>query len=38
MNAETYILISWFGGVVFGYAVGFLFARGIYRSPTWPHS
>jgi hypothetical protein len=32
-----YLAIMWFGGMVFGYAVGFFVARGIYRKPTWPH-
>jgi hypothetical protein len=34
MSAETALLIGMFSGVMFGYSVGFLFARALYRKPA----
>lgn len=31
------LLIGIFCGLILGYAAGFLVARGIYRSKTWPY-
>jgi len=36
IDAETALLIGVMCGLAMGYPVGFLFARGLYRSRTWP--
>jgi hypothetical protein len=33
---DIYLMIEFFAGTLFGYSVGFIVARGIYRKPTWP--
>lgn len=31
------LIIMFVAGAAFGYTVGFMMSRSIYRSPTWPH-
>jgi hypothetical protein len=35
LDPEATLLIGMFCGTMFGYALGFLIARSIYRSKTW---
>lgn len=37
MDVLMALPIMLLAGAVFGYSVGFLLARSIYRRPTWPH-
>lgn len=36
LESEVTLLIGAIAGLMLGYSLGFLVARGIYRSPTWP--
>lgn len=36
LSPETTLVIGLWSGAIFGYAIGFLMARFIYRRPTWP--
>lgn len=38
MQPETTLIIGFIAGGMFGYAVGFLMSRMIYRDRSWPHS
>lgn len=33
---DTTIVFLWLSGMLCGYSIGFLVARAIYRSKTWP--
>lgn len=35
LEPETTLIIGMFAGIGLGYAMGFLMARGIYRSSDW---
>ncbi len=37
IGPEEALIIGVISGLAFGYPLGFLMARMIYRRPTWPH-
>jgi high-affinity Fe2+/Pb2+ permease len=36
IEPETALIIGMICGLAFGYMLGFLVARGVYRQSTWP--